>query len=914
MKKFISFLLLLFSFTINAEEDTTPASFAEAKTYEEALLLRRLAEFYREGEYELVKSQIEQFLKEHPDSHLSDSLYAFIGDLYLREENYEDAIQQYGKIVDEKVHEKILLNYMIAFYHMGWYVTLTEVCEPFLTHIASYEQEKYYKILFLYADSLCQQAFNAIDDSEKQRSFAKKARPYFEELTASPFTDEALESLAYLCSILQEYEKASDIYLELARRLPNQQEEMLFQAANLQVRFDKEKAIQTYGRICHIGKNRLKEASFNRMILFYELQRHAEVILSKEQLADSIAEDKLYELHFFVGRSHYFLQDYRRAVANLSIYVEAESHPNETLKIALLTLLDSAKELDNMSIFNRSFDQFLTYFPKAREIPILLFTRAILHKSHKDYFLARKDFEKLKKEFPAFEEKELLHYEHAELFYLTEDWEMARTSFKNFIENFPKSSRNSQAWRLFLNSSIQVANLDPKNDRYVKEQLTYDLDAILEQKEMLSEKEIRDYRFLLAKTHYEIDEFEESIPILTKLLKESLTDEQISDVHFLIASCFKKGLDDLRLFCEHTKKALALGTGVKDPFTVHLALFNAYLQRADNQEDTIDLAAEHLFQAYLLDGNRIRSDNRRWLIDYYDKKIKATPTSDEIARAVWLIEIHIQTYPPELAEHAYELEPYLHRLSQLYSFQKNYEKQITLLLRLQDLYEKMEDRTWNHRKEALFDLAKAWHLLGENKKALPLFKSIVDASPTLQTYIAAYSCLECVRIEVASMVERSKEDPAMAYSLAYLKNLKLQKTWEHEPIYLEGALEYIDLLYSMGNNKEELLRQMKDDFSPRQDILSQNYHQGLKENPGKQHIYDMYISFIEGEILLCQAKSHTKAEDVQKCLDDACRCFLTLSQDDQITSYLSLRIQDHLKQYGKMNIEEKKMVDSRTNE
>jgi len=914
MKKLIPILLFLFSSVVFAEENEIPTSFAEPKNYEEALFLRRLAEFYREGEYELIKTQIDEFLKENPDNHLSDSLYAFIGDLHLRDESYEDAIQQYAKIVNYEIREEVLLNRLIALYHMGWYVTLTEECEPFLARIASYDREKYYKVLFLYADSLYQLVLNSIDDREKQESYAEMARPHFEELAESPFSDEALESLAYICNILEEYEKASDTYLELARRLPDQKEEMLFQAANIQVKFDKEKAIQTFGRICHIGKNRVKEASFNRLVLFYELEKYAEVILAKQQLMDSIPEDKLPQLHFFVGRSYYFLQDYRRAAANLAIYLESEDLFNEIFKTGVLTLLDCAKELDNMPIFNRSFDKLLTYFPKAQEIPMLLYTRAILHKSHKDYFLAKKDFEKLMNEFPSFEEQELLHYEHAELFYFTEDWEMARTSFIHFIEDFPTSSHISQAWRLFLNSSIQIANLDPKSDRYIKEQLTGDLDSILQQRDLLTEKEKNDYQFLLAKTHYEIDDFEVAISLLTSLLKKPLRDVQMSDVHLLLAFSFRDGLGDLRLFCEHSEKAFELNSQPKDPFTIHLALFNAYLERANNQEDTIASAAEHLFQANLLDGNKVQPDNRRWLIDYYDQKIQTNPTSDEIAHAVRLIEIHIQAYPPQLSEHAQELEPYLLRLSQLYALQKNYEKQIAILIQLQDLYIKLEDATWNYQKEALFDLAKAWHLLGEDKKALPLFQSIVAKSPTLQTHIAAYSCLEYVRIKVASMEARSKEDPSMAQVLTHLKNLKLQKTWQHEPIYLESSLEYIDLLYSMGGKRKELLMQMKDDFSPKEDILSQNYHQGLKEHPEKQHIYDMYMNYIEGEILLCQAEATTEEIEVQKYQDDARQHFANLSRDDQITPYLSLRIQDHLKQYEKLNVEEKKVVDSQTNE
>src|SRR3989338_1376902 len=65
------------------------------ETEEEGLFLRRIADFWQEGEYQIAKSQMEEFIVEYPESPFSDALCAALGDLFLREKNFSTALNYY---------------------------------------------------------------------------------------------------------------------------------------------------------------------------------------------------------------------------------------------------------------------------------------------------------------------------------------------------------------------------------------------------------------------------------------------------------------------------------------------------------------------------------------------------------------------------------------------------------------------------------------------------------------------------------------------------------------------------------------------------------------------------------------------------------------------------------------------------
>lgn len=79
----------------------------ETKSEDESLFLNRIADFWEEGEYQIAKNQIHEFLALYPNSPFADSLSSALGDLFLREKNYPSALEYYAKVTDPQVAARI---------------------------------------------------------------------------------------------------------------------------------------------------------------------------------------------------------------------------------------------------------------------------------------------------------------------------------------------------------------------------------------------------------------------------------------------------------------------------------------------------------------------------------------------------------------------------------------------------------------------------------------------------------------------------------------------------------------------------------------------------------------------------------------------------------------------------------------
>ena len=192
------FLLISLAFHVSAEETTgfNPTS------PDEALFLRRIAEFWHDGEYEIAKHQIDNYLINYPESSLSDSLYAILGNIYINEKNYSKAIAAYDSIQSEDIKDKIAINMLGSLYHLKWYERLIEECEQY---IGKTDNELNHKIRYLQALSLYNRAKELKDDSGKHATIIKKAIDKFEKLINTNFETEAREYLSQIHSNLNDF-------------------------------------------------------------------------------------------------------------------------------------------------------------------------------------------------------------------------------------------------------------------------------------------------------------------------------------------------------------------------------------------------------------------------------------------------------------------------------------------------------------------------------------------------------------------------------------------------------------------------------------------------------------------------------------------------------------------------------------
>ncbi len=772
---------------------------ARAESDEEALFLRRIADFWQEGEYQIAKSQMEEFIVEFPESSFSEALCAALGDLYLREKNFSNALNHYTLIQTPEFYQRVFLNRMQCLYEMQWYATLADECEAYL------ENGPNLHVTYFLAIALYHQCLNASKDPEALASLAERARPYFEILSKSELSEEIAQGFAHLCCLLKDYAKASEIYLDLANRNPDSRDEMLFQVALIQSQFDKEQAIQTFDQIAHLGQKRSKEAAYNRLVLSFDTGHYEE--LTKANLLDELPPERADMAKLFIGISLLNLKKFPEAVQQLKAYI-ADAPASEPVHSAILCLIDASYQSNDIASLDQAIAKLLASYPQDPELPKAYFSRAQVLKKNQNFQEAQKQLEQLLTQFPQFQHKAQVIFELAHLEYKAKSWNSCYTRTRDFLSQFPQHELAPFAWRYLVSSSTEIAAEKPE----FKKQLVVDLDAFL--KLPLPDKEKEEWQFLLAKTNYEMKAFEKAMNGLQNL--------KSPNAHLLLALCYRDGSNDLEHFCELAEAALLEGANLIDPGQIHASLYNALLERSQ-----IESAAEHLYAAYLAKAD-IKTENLLWLADHYYTRLREEEANFVLANRTANILQACAKSAPDLS----------HKLAKVY----------TILGRTNDAIAILESLKALGNEERLL-LAESYAKKGGVERAIQMFDAIVASSATVRNPVSASASLQGARLKLAA------DHPDLVKIATQLKTLVVQKTFEGEPLYLEAALDYVELQTRLDPGKRvALLLKTKHDFETREDLLSKDYHEARSKWPKKEKMYKGYMQLIEAEILHAKAK------------------------------------------------------------
>ncbi len=836
--------------------------FDDAKTQEEALFIRRILEFWNESEFDLAQSQIEDFLQEFPQNTYADTLQAILGDLAMKKQDYAKASAAYSEVKEKELKKRVLINQLDCIRQLQWYVTLAEECENHLDTFSEFEPDKHEKVLYFLADALYHLTLRDPTDSPEYQNYAFGAQERFEHLLGTKYALDIMQPLAHIYSLMEKHDKASSLFVALAEKRPQNREEMLFQAANVQVKYDKEQAIRTFGQVYHLGKKKAPEAAYNRMILLFETGKYGEILLAKDQLLKYIPKEKIPLVHFFLGRSHYLLEDFKRSISELRHFIDSDTLLKTELHDAYVTVIDSSIKLQSIDFLSEFIEKFRSDFPQSTKLAQAYQKRAFLYKQSGKNKLARRDFQTVFDHFPDYKFSESLLYDYAHLLFQMQDWNESREIAEIFLEDFVNNPRAPVAWRLFINASIECTQKDPG---LKKIQLIPDLLWVLDQKGLLEKEEKNDYVYLLSKTHYDLGEYREALDVLVPLVKEEDLSFKIKANSYLImANCYKKGFDNLNLFCAYAEQALKENSKLESKNQVRLALFNGYLKlyTLNSQKEALQSAAEHLYQVQA-NGAPIKGQNKIWLISHYHQKVKEfieTNWSESIQKHPQMLEAtnRVCDLLKEVVKGDFTLEEKekgLLDLADVFGFKKEFQKKVRTLQKLQSLHQKHPDRQWNLKENATFELAKGYVEIGKKKEALSLFNQILSASTSLQSYFPAYACLQSARLRYVLLDQNflKKDHPEMIKIFSQLKNLTLQKNFDNEPIYLEAAIDYIDILCfeeQTENKKLQLIQTTIDEFFSEQDVLSKEYHQKRRNSPQKERVFFSYIDLLDLESMI----------------------------------------------------------------
>ncbi|PCI93416.1 hypothetical protein COB11_05335 [Candidatus Aerophobetes bacterium] len=893
---------------------------------EEAFLIRRIAEFWKDGDYGIVKSQIHDFVRKYPKSALNDYLQGILGDLHLQENQFEQALAAYHTISDPSVHEKIVLNKLQCLYELSDYETLFQEGERYLSHSSSEFDDRRCEFHFLMAEGYFRHALTLLSP-EQSKQLIEKSQPFYEQLLDTEYGEISSFALAEVYRLLKQNAKGADLYLMLASRHPDKKESLLFNAGLLEANLDKQAAIDVFDQVIELSGTKSGDAAYNRLLLYFQTQQYENVIANHRLVYPYVPEEQMSVFNFIVGKSFYALQDFESATTPLEKYIIEQAEGSDQYKDALLIQMTCARHTNNEPLFEKSLNRFKKTYPDDSELAKAHFMHAMILKN--DGELARVEIElrTILDRYSSFEDPESLIYEYAIVTHQNSKYDLSYEMLKRFLSDYPNSERMQSAWRHFLSSCLHLSKqaTDQEYPTYSKDVFLTDLQKVLHNDNGLNQDELREYRLLYAKLAYELNYYNESLENLQTYIADYSNHESLGEAHLLTALSLNRLSSDLEGFCSHLEKAIELNPELYDTSSIHLQLYNAYITRSehsDNREFFIDKAAHYLYCALQDATQPIKLENQLWLGGYYYKNAKdyldqhwANSAGDRQDVAMYLdraLELYDKALTSDKSfiklvdSQSLYLEPEILKFGELAGLKGHVDSKLQILQALIEQQNNNPNWGWQFKRQTMYELASTYEDLRDYHAALETYDFINTQANSVSTPLTNASALKSAKLRFDLMDRKSKNEknPDVIAVLNKLKELQIRKNILSEPTHLEAGIEYAKVRASLAQDNMRdsrylfFLVRLKEDFQSRDDLVGGEYHSSLKENPEKETVFLSYMKFIDAEILRMQSKqlfNENNKEEGFRCKDRAVNLLSELNEHVPPTHYLSGEVHKSLK-------------------
>ena len=912
MRHFFLYCILLTGMTFAETPQLGNAS------YEERLLARRIAEFYKDGDYDLVKVQIQDFFKEHPNSPLKDNLYGLMGDLFLSEEKYEKALSNYREIRNPKILEMTLINKLQCYYELSEYKNIIKEATLLLSKDSKVLGDRENELYFLMAESLYREALKESDETQAKQ-LATMAAGYYEKLSDHSFGEVPLFALADIYTLLGDNIKAAKLYLELASDYPAMREELYFRAAGAVAAGEPDEAIGLYEQVIEMNGKFSKESAFNQLVLYFQQENYEKVLEAYPAIQTTIPKEQIATFDYIMAKSYFSLGRYEEATGPAESFLSSALEPNLQVKNSLLILMTCAQKQENINLFQSALTRFEKEFAGDPELGKAHFMHAMLLKDQGNESDVLTILSELLNEKACASERESLLFEHGYLSHKLGHYEESRESLRRFLIEFAGSERETSAWKLFLASSLE---LQYEEGEYKKENFYDDLTRALSQKDLFDQNEIAEYELLLGKISYDLHRYAQTEQMLKSYLTKVSDPSQLSEAHFLLALCYDKVQGEAANCCAHFEKVLELDPEFREKSLVHLHLYNSYLGLKNDiadprgADELTEKAASHLFAAIEAGDHEVKRENRLWLADHYYEKARpfldnhSILSDNEKKQLITIVEKALPLYETALTkrghfitfdEKSLYLEAQALKYAELMGVQGNHNKKISILTHLVEQQDNHPNWNWDYQKKALFELAKSYEQKSELEKALETYSFIARregaiSSPLIN--IAAYHSAK-LRFALLHQSQKNEHNPEVHEILTQLKELQIRKNSASEPIHLEAALEYATVRANLTPEERRddrylfFLGRLVEDFNEKEDMLAQSYHDDLENSNDKKALFTAYMQFVDAERLRMAAKKKQKENkllEAEELNEQALAILFEIESNDLVKEYLHPRV------------------------
>ncbi len=402
---------------------------------EESLELRRIAEYWKEKDYKTAKNQIRDFLNKNPKSSYVDQLNAMLGDLYFQEKNYSEAAVSYEKILSKPFRQKTLFHRLHCLYEMGKQDEFILASESFFKDPNATADEINTVRFELGEIYFCKG--HAPENEKRKKEFMKAALSEYQQLMHTKYSDMTLLQQAQIFAFLEDRQKAASLFTLLAHKETGKKEDYFFQAASLQIHFDKSAAIETFGAIYELGGKNASKAAFNQLNLLFQEKRHRDFISAYDKGGKYIASDKAPLIQYFLGKSLFLANDYAKAIDPLTQSLSSKKLDRNQEKSALLSLIAAAQETQDLLLFEKTLAVLKSQFAYDEETANVLLMHSQLCREKKQWAKARSALRELLEVNPHHPQREALLYDNALLYLLEEKWQDGAQAFRSIPQGVP---------------------------------------------------------------------------------------------------------------------------------------------------------------------------------------------------------------------------------------------------------------------------------------------------------------------------------------------------------------------------------------------------------------------------------------------------------------------------------------------
>lgn len=857
---------------------------SHSATPKEALMLRRITEYWKDGDYTTVKHQITDFLDKNPNTGLRDHLSAMLGDLYFQERNFRLALATYDLIVDEEVKAKTFFNHLQAQFELKNYRKVIEKAENHLRAGLAAGKDEELKVRFLLAESAFREAL-CTKELENKDHYLKVAKPHYKILTQTKYSDRSLFPLAEIHRLLRENDRAAAIYQILAKKFPEHKERFLFQAAILMIGEDKKRALDLFSTIYEMSGKRRRLAAFNQLILLHQTGEYEKFIQFHAKVSALMPEEKQPLLQYYLGRSYYNMGEYEQAIGPLETFVEASNGKTKELKSSLMLLINCSRYLKDLPLLERSIYTFKSKFSGDLELPKALMLHAQMSRENGNFAQALNDLKQLASDHPDSEDAASILYDTALLLSQTKSFSEARATFRAFIEKFPKHEKAVASWRHLVNCCIEdLKSPAGKDSLEMRETFLVILGDALAEERVFNAREKEQYTLVMIKTLCELGKHEEALPALMQFASDHQDPGHLAEAHLLMALCYQRPGGDLNAFINHGEKALSYQPHMKENEILHLELYNGYLTLAQQETESVhkssllSQAANHLYDSKAWKEGTIKRENFLWLASHFCKKAQdlatGTPADLEKARAVYteLLGTGQSIDQLKISAENLDLEPEIIKFAELMGVHGRQNEQIALLQALIQKQEAHEELPWKFKDRAVFALGAAYEDAGNLENALQSFGYLVSNKPEANSMIGLGAKLHLakLRYRLMPLENRRSENIELIKVLHSLKDLQIQKRVQSEPIHLEAALQYAEIRSALSAREGKakgasfFLKRLREDFFATNDPINVEYNEQRGKHGDKNRIFKHYMNYVESEILRSNAAAALEENQLEK--------------------------------------------------